>query len=87
MENDDEPRNLAFDSRKKLNTSSSANIKMKQKAPALSGQNSRPLSSNQQLYEREQRMVQNRKRNVINDDAYIKKVQKFNEFLERKKMS
>ena len=81
-------RNLDFDNRKFLNNSSSMNLNNKKsKRSALSGgKNSRAPSANNAAYENEMRSHKERKTAVVNDEEFLKKMQQFNSYLDKKKM-
>jgi hypothetical protein len=82
-----ELRNLNFDNKQLLNNSSSMQMRKKNKRSALSGNQSQPGSGNQAFYENERRIYQERKKKVINDEEFIKKVQQFNSYMDKKKSS
>lgn len=91
-EGNNELRNLEFgDSKRRLNNSSSAQIRNKAISATLSAnrsRHSRQGSKNSgKIYENEQRMMRDQQMKVVNDEELIKKVQQFNDYMDQKKQS
>ena len=73
---------LNFDNKRLLNNSSSQNMRKAKGRSALSGKNSHPGSANHLFEENEKKAAQNRKQKVVHDEAFMQKVNQFNNFLE-----